>query len=307
MRDINTWVAFLTVGGIIFGVFARLDKLVQPDRMQALGQGLANPSFGAAARSWRRGYIDWFDRLYGIKLKAGTPIPSLWASAKISSVLAVLFFLLQTDGRLTLLDPFPGLEAGFVIAVNVVAIPVLLVSNVAIDYLSVAETRLVGQLIYARRLRYLPFFLLIDLCLTLFFSIVVALFAGLLFLVLSNPTTVQGLLSPDLSSGVSSRTVQALWNGFLFENAVLAERELSDAVSVPRSVISVMNSTFATTVVTSIWLYLFLLSGFVFWVARKWDRFWRFLNRHLTVENNPGIILGIIAILVWTGLFWTLR
>lgn len=315
MGTIEQWVAFLTIGAMIYGAFAWVETMLRPERVKALGEGLANPHFAAATKAWRRGYVDWFDCLFKVKTKFGIPTPSLLRSASFSIGFAIFFFLLQPASWAIITMPVETVElspTGRRVVPHTVYIhhwalfPVLLLSNFIFDYVSIIETRCIGRAIYRNRLAFLPFLLLIDLVVTFAMALCVSSMAA----GAAKGFFQAGFVDPlaplvlDILLGMS-RELSSIPSMLTNPTPYLLEAKF--AISVPGfGAGTVANAIFMTTVVTSVWLWLFLILGALTWLARKWELAWNYLDRHISVRNNPGKVLGALAVLLWTVVYWSL-
>jgi hypothetical protein len=285
----------LVAGGVLAGIvwkfFERVGGVLNEQTNREIGRWIRVKSFetGVVAEeavNWPETFAKVFDRVFG---KRHLTWFCFWRSAGTSLILAFISFGIMFQnviGRVSL----HSLIADVVLLA--MFYPLLFVTNVIPDYLSLLETRKVLWLISRTRNTCLRIMLIVfDGAAT----IVIAAWGATIFAVVNSfirqthPFTWQHGLGVILSY-----PVLLVRNGKGFFGELLRTDEgLSLAYGM------VLPAFF-----TSIWLWLYAGSGFILKAARRFDIGFEWFNRNFDIEKKPLQSIGLIAGAMVAVIYW---
>lgn len=274
---IGSW---LSLTGGIYGLFDKAGKVVHPDTKKASAQWLKNLDLPEELPNWPAIFAETFDSVFTRKhLSWGC----FWRSC-VASVVAVAIVTLTVAAvggrsffREEILESFGG--AGrttfFLFALFT------LTYNLLPDYLSLFETRLVIGWIGKSNagLRTLAL-LLFDVAATalIFFVVGLVVMTNLVAIIMSI------FISTDV--GTLTKMTEAFWNGLRFSG------------STPKA--AGLGIFIYSTFFTSVWVWLYALSGFLIKLITRLRGGLHFLQKHLNLEEHPLRSMGLVLILLVT-------
>ncbi|WP_282609260.1 hypothetical protein [Pelagibius sp. Alg239-R121] len=267
--------AGIAFGGVTLTFFWKGEEALSPALLKWLSKVLKGAQVTKPGAEWPQVFGRAFDRVYG----ADALRVRFILLASVTSLLAVAFFFatylikLPDFAQSLFSDPFQREAVSKQIGVTTLFV------NFVVDYLCLAYCReVVAQMQRAPRIGYLPVFLLKDL----------AMKVGL-FVIATG--AVYGSFASDGSFGGNLGDAflavpATLWGGLQFENI--------SCVYIYSSIIS------------SFWLWAYLLSWFTFSIAVRAPAILRTLKWALPLDAHPLRSVGLVAAVLSTMGYWSI-
>jgi hypothetical protein len=292
-------VTFLIVALLVYGLFARSERQLDPGTRQQIGDYLRRdrPSI-EDERAFTRGFIEWFDHVFAVRtrrlpLLGEVPLPNFWRSVTVTVVslaFLAIVWLCNKPGMSRALAFAGELEIPKEQAAELLLVygAATIVSNWIPDYLSLVESRWVLAKLttassWLRRIGWL----VVDAVATLaisFFAIHLS-FVVMLPMVTPEWTIEVGCLTPERYS--LATTWELFWSGLRFHSPPGTINY--DATGI------YIYSTF----LTSLWVWIYLGSGLLLRAARG-----VFGVRELR-SGHAMRTMAVLAIVLVGSLYWS--
>src|ERR1017187_4659378 len=286
----------LAAGGVLAGIvwkfFERVGGVLNEQTNRDIGRWIRVKSFETGivadeAANWPDTFGKVFDSIFG---KRHLTWFCFWRSAGTSLILAFISFGIMFQnviGRVSLHSLIADVE------LLALFYPLLFVTNVLPDYLSLLETRKVLWLISRTRNTWLRIMRIVfDGAAT----IVIAAWGAAIFAVINSfirqthPFTWQHGLGVILTY-----PVLLVRNGKGFFGELLRSDEG----------LSLAYVMILPAFVTSIWLWLYAGAGFLLKAARRFDIGFDWFNRRFDIEKKPLQSIGLVAGALVAVVYWT--
>ncbi len=286
MSIVEAWGIYIGACVVVWAVFVKFDGLLQDDTKLAIAVWLVGDP-KTEAPPWPDTFIRLFDRAFGEKHLSWK---CFWRSS-IASFLAMcgllaLGYAVNPAVR-AVLDLDAEMEPVIVAAIIIGAISVGGILNLFPDYLSLLQTRFVLRCMsrHPGTLRRVAW-LLIDLFLTF---VIVTIALGILGLVYVAIGVIQG----------------PIWLMWLVMITDLIPTGLA-MIFGGQTPGAMMGVYIYSTLVTSVWIWLYLLSGLIVKAAYRVHRLRAFIDKHLDVTQQPLSVMGGALVVLLTVTYWPL-
>lgn len=295
----------LGISGIVYLPMAWADSVIREPYKREWGKELQSGNVIISILSWRNAYIHWFDRCF-TNIKNGRRVISRKASAIYSltafSIVATFVIGLNfSEAEFSsyvsgLMEYYSGPEAramkerfgnaAFLMSIGALSFIALsgIASNIFIDWISLWQTRYFGERIVKAKSIYLPFILVVA---DSIISIFIALMGPMLMIVFACVISIIAVLLFS-DAGLHDIPFYAYADILRKFFAVLVDSMFlfssDDGVRKYSYMHYLMFASIVTTILTSMWLWVFLLSSFISRIVR--------VVSLLDLANSPGKILG---------------
>jgi hypothetical protein len=291
---INSPPGVLVAGGVLAGIvwkfFDKVDEKLNDDTKLEIAIWLVGrKSLKHKAQNWPIAFLATFDRLF---TKNHFTLRCFFRSA-LSSLLFLAFVLILDTllpfGRSLLLV---SIEHSDFIPFWQAVLPFLIITNVFPDYISLLETRLLLRIMARSQKTVVHVMLLVaDAAVTIFTLSVssvlgTSLKSALLF-IYENPIEHPWSVLWQISKGLLLHFPR-FYSGFI-----------SDAFNSENRLLYVYAGCF-----TSIWLWLYALSGFLLKAAHQFDIGFQWFNRRFDIEKKPLSSIGLVAGALVALVYW---
>lgn len=262
-------VAGATLGGIVWKFFERVEAVLNEDTKLEIAVWLLGVKVGQKVDPWPDTFARVFDRVFG---KKHLSWKCLWRSCMASACCLVLantsLLLLQNE----------AVDIPF----HLVALfPFQVAANVVPDYISVWATRLfIGRL----RRRH-----------TVWLTIRILLANGLVGLLLA---VVAVILSGRTFGSALYRNVMAYCLKVLSDSSPAIQHYTQSLFA------SIVFPVIAASMLTSLWLWLYVGSGFLLKAARRFDIGFQWFNRRFDIEKKPLQSIGLVSGALVAMVYW---
>ncbi len=277
LYDIITWFALL---GGVWLLFVIPEEALPDTTKKSISDWLKNVRLPAGMEQWPTWFTEAFDHVFG---KRHFSIRCFVRSCVASSVCSFILLLIWISYREDVSLSISSLSGVFPPYTPLAALWMFALLNWLPDYLSLLETRHVLQWMKRAnswkdmlRLLVIDFFLTSLIWIASLVIYITYLFGSLQH-VSSIPALIRFFIVPFLDIGADED---------------------------PQT-LTVMGVFFYSTYFTSIWIWLFLLSGWIIkciFFSGKWVRF---LLRFFDIDNKPLRSMGVISCVLITIVFWT--
>ena len=258
--------SYLSITGSIYGLFDKAGKVIDPESKKAVTGWLKN--LDLLEKNWPLMFVVLFDRVFTEKHLSWRCFRRS-SVASFAAVVMITLVVLTVDASI-IEDGLVNEDIVFFIAVVVF---VTLILNLLPDYLSLYETRFVlGFMAKSDGGLRTTALLVFDLAATMLISFVVGfvVMMGLFLLIMGDPYTF-------------TEMAEAFWQGLTFSG-----NNASTGIFI------------YSTFLTSVWLWLYALSGFLVKAISRSRKGLQFLQRHLNLEEHPLRSMGFVLMLLVT-------
>ena len=272
--------------GLFYGVTKFFDtvgdRLTDDARLQIALWLVGRKKFQPKVEPWQDTFAEVFDRIFGRKHFS-------WKCFSRSALTSLVLAL--SCAVIVLVNEHAGIAHGFIanVEVLILILPFLIISNVIPDYVSLLKTRKLLKLM-ARR-RYLivwVLFIVVD----LYVTIGIAFIGNSIMNVIARPMEFARRMRIVSSAVISFLTAPSRMF-FIIEDEWRWENGLSIAF------VTILPALF-----TSIWLWLYAVSGALLKAARRFDIGFDWFNRHFDIEKKPLQSIGLVAGTLVALVYW---
>lgn len=279
------------LAGIVWKFFERIGGVLNEQTNREIGRWIRVKSFETAivaeqAVNWPETFASVFDRVFGKKHLTWF---CFWRSAETSLVLAFISFGIMFQNVI-------GRVSVHSLVADVMLLgmfyPLLFVTNVIPDYVSLLETRKVLLLMAKTKSSWLRAMLIV--------------FDGAVTIVIAT----WGVTVFAVVNSFIRQTHPFTWQhglGVIFSYPVLLVRNgkgLYGELLKSEEGFSLAYGMILPAFFTSIWLWLYALSGFLLKAARRFDLGFEWFNRRFDIEKKPLQSIGLVAGALVALVYW---
>lgn len=285
---------YISICGVIWVIFTRTELLLNGDGKALIYKWINTPNYTSILSSWSPSFIHLFDSIFGKNhLSFKCFVRSSIASISFVILLGIIWYLKIPDQVSLSFGPsnqwgyertsvfthygilFEGGELfsqQFFPLITILLYP--LVFNLVPDYLSLLQTRFLIKLLPGSSVAKTILYLVIDFILTMAITMAALYFmtAIAIFLVGKTHLSVNGIY----------------WNQFT--------RALSLFSDNPKPYQTILGVYLYTSLLTSVWIWLYILGGILNIYLRKIDAMHRFIKRYFTIAQHPLTSIGWLLI-----------
>ena len=237
-------------------------------------------------RLWADSFLNAFDSVFGHKHFTWKCMDRSWLASLITVLLLCLILLPYSS------PSFSNISK----PKTWIIVPFWLAVNLAVDYISLLETRLVLENVrQLKRKRWVLIVLIVDVALT--FTLIFAPLHILLFIL-----SAISWLSPDVQTALS---ITEMSSAILGESAGIFSYVWSIATFQRLDELHgyILTAVVYSTFFTSSWFWLHLIAGFLIQLSERTYRFRKLLTHFLNIEEKPFESIGVVAIICITVIF----
>lgn len=317
-------VAGAALAGIVWKFFERVEAVLTDQTKHEIARWLRLRSADASliadpVEPWPDTFAKVFDKVFGVKHWS-------WKCFVRSSIASFCLACLGWTYSVWTAPYWQAIRdalrikwthgAHFPITSLLIFVPIILVTNLVPDYISLLESRYVLHLIQKAENAWLIGLLLVaDVIVTcaiplvpfaIYFSEVVSTMVHTVSIVAAQPKSdyqrglqvVNEVTSPEMRSEMIEAIV-ARREGKIARSAVYVYLSLYHLLIQPIIEVTVLPAFF-----TSIWLWLYAGSGFLLKTARRFDLGFDWFNRKFDIEKKPLSAIGLVAGSLVAMLYW---
>jgi hypothetical protein len=307
------------IAGIVWKGFDMAESILNDDTKLEIAIWLLGFKTAEKVKSWPETFVRVFDRVFGTKHLSWK---CFWRSAVASVVTATIVYLALLGKTSSTL--FTVFGAGVAIFLNRVAVPTWaawvifsLIFNIVPDYLSLLKTRrLLGIVVRSRSACRTASILAMDALLTMVIALVPVTAIGVTALrEYDRSILAQAAQLPPQDFAKFESIVRQQLNVPNRKASAVSKRILDGAMGIIeakrsgdertqwRILLSVFLWPFALAAMsiiapaffTSVWLWLYVGSGFLIQAAPRFDVAFQWLNRKLDIERRPLHSIGVVS------------
>jgi hypothetical protein len=307
----SPFAVYLMLCGSIYAAFNLTELLLKKNVLWEIAQWIMGTHKRADASAWTMGFIKLFDSVFAVNRSVrGVKIPSFLRSCIASFLFAFLLLGVITFSGVELivyeLNMFPDSWAsngswGAVVEALSLTILLSVFFNVIPDYFSLIETRFILQKLQnVANLRNTIRLLLLDVIFTLLIAFIGSVIANFLFPLVNF--VVSGFDTAKLAEWMIPYNTLELFQvyGVVLNIVDPADVKGSDSYKHLYYCAVFIYSTF----LTSIWIWLYTLSGVLTRASISSKTLKRFITETFRVNDKPLSVLGLICISIVSIVFW---
>jgi hypothetical protein len=311
----SPFAVYLMLCGAIYALFNITESLLKKNLLQDIARWIMDSRPNTAGTAWAASFIMLFDSVFAVKRTVrGFKIPSFIRSSIASLIFALLLWgIMKFNGIELVVDQmkmFPDSWAadgtwGAVLEALVFTLALSIFFNVLPDFLSLIETRYILKKIQsAAGLRYIVALLLIDIIFTLMIAFIGSMVADGLFPLVNF--MLEGLVRGQFDTATLAEWWIPYNIGDLFQayGTVLMILDPADAGGVKSNQAYYCAVFIYSTFLTSLWIWLYALSGLVVRAGIKVKSLNKFISATFRVNERPLSVLGGICISIVSIVFW---
>jgi hypothetical protein len=279
MAYIGAW------AGIISGIwllFEKAEETLRPETRTAISNWLKNSNLGGELANWPTAFVSVFDSIFGKKhLSWRCFFRSSIASFAAVTIVFMFFFTINPEPILVAFKEFVDMPRGILLMLLPVAITVVL--NPIPDYISLLETRyIINRMSKTNSSIKIMGYLVFDFIATFVIFSVVGMFMSFLVLfILTGGSVVEA------SEGIAI-VLEVVKTGIF-----LGQNDSSSLVGIW------LYSTFFT----SVWVYLYILSGMIVKVGSFIGILGRLIRKIFDIDNRPLRSMGYVCMVLVSLIF----